>query len=182
MSGSIKSDFRTSSNMPNFQTSRYGASHGLLLDSSIRRADKRRVSGIKGRQHVKTRTSFAAAAIIAAAAALPSAAQTPATPHVVEVIVLDVGSNMQKLAELSKRVDALTKQLRVTGTARYYMSTWAGAGAGQVIVTVEYPSLASLAQSVAKMNASPEFQKWEADVQASGIKVLSESLVTELHL
>jgi hypothetical protein len=31
------------------------------------------------------------------------------------------------------------------------------------------------------MNASPEFRKWQADAQASGIKVLSQSLVTELR-
>jgi hypothetical protein len=131
---------------------------------------------------MKTGTILAAAAIIAATAALPAAAQTAAAPHVLEVITLDVGANMQKFSELTKHVDAITKQLKVTGAVRYYMSTWAGTGAGHVIVTVEYPSLASLAQSVAKMNASPEFQKWEADVQTSGIKVLSESLVTELHL
>jgi hypothetical protein len=131
---------------------------------------------------MKTQILFAASAIFAAATAVPSAAQTPATPHVTEVIVLDVGANMQKLNDLSKRVDAIMRQLKVTSTVRYYMSTWAGSGAGQVIVTVEYPSLTSLAQSVAKLNASSEFQKWEADVQASGIKVLSESLVTELHM
>jgi hypothetical protein len=32
------------------------------------------------------------------------------------------------------------------------------------------------------MNASPEFAKWLVDVQASGIKQLSNSVVTELPL
>jgi hypothetical protein len=61
---------------------------------------------------------------------------------------------------------------------------WAGTtgeGAGRVIVTVEHPSLAALAQSSAKLQASPEFQKWQTDAVASGIKQLSNSLVTELR-
>jgi len=37
------------------------------------------------------------------------------------------------------------KKLQVGGTARYYVSTWAGDGAGRVIVTIEHPSLEALA-------------------------------------
>jgi hypothetical protein len=117
--------------------------------------------------------------LLASATAI-SAADAPAAPHVTEVIVVDVGGGMQKFQELAKRVDAISKQLHVGGTVRYHLATWAGEGAGRVIVTVEYPSLTALADSSAKMNASPEFRKWQADAQASGIKVLSESLVTEL--
>jgi peptidyl-tRNA hydrolase len=109
------------------------------------------------------------------------AADAPAPAHVTEVIVLDVGANMQKFIDLANRANAITKSLQVGGTVRYYVSTWAGEGTGRVIVTVEHPSLVSLAQSQAKLNASPEFKKWQADAQASGIKQLSSSLVTELR-
>jgi peptidyl-tRNA hydrolase len=78
-------------------------------------------------------------------------------------------------------VNVITKKLQVEGTARYYVSSWAGEGTGRVIVTIEHSSLIALAQSVSKLNASPEFQKWQADAQASGIKQLSSSIVTELH-
>ena len=56
-----------------------------------------------------------------------------------------------------------------------------GDGAGRVIVTIEHPSLEALAQSQAKLNASPEFQQWQTDARASGIKQVSSSLVTELR-
>src|SRR6516162_2608941 len=106
----------------------------------------------QGGQHMKTGTILAAFATIAAAPTALAADQPAAAPHVAEVITLDVGANMEKFSELTKRVDAIAKKLQTTGTVRYYVSTWAGTAAGHVIVTVEYPSLASLAQSVAKFN------------------------------
>jgi hypothetical protein len=129
---------------------------------------------------MKTKTILMSSCLLAAAMAI-SAADAPAPPHVTEVIVVDIGGNMQKFQELAKRVDGITKQLHAGGTVRYFVTTWAGEGSGRVVVTVEHPSLTALAESQAKMSASPEFRKWQADAQASGIKVLSESLVTELR-
>ena len=124
--------------------------------------------------------SFIVAAMTAVSSAAP-AAPPAGPPHVTEVVVLDVGANMQKFIELSKRVDAIAAKNHAPGHARYWMSTWGGPDSGHVIIAIEYPSLASLADSIAKMNASPEFAKWLADVQASGIKQLSNSVVTELQ-
>jgi hypothetical protein len=124
--------------------------------------------------------SLIVAAVTAVSSAAP-AAPAAGSPHVTEVVVLDVGANMQKFIELSKRVDAIAAKTQAPGHARYWMSTWGGPDSGHVIIAIEYPSLASLAESVAKMNASPEFAKWLADVQASGIKQLSNSVVTELQ-
>jgi hypothetical protein len=81
---------------------------------------------------------------------------------------------------LSKRVAAIATKIQDPGHARYWLSTWGGPDSGHVIIAIEYPSLVSLAESEAKMNASPEFAKWLVDVQASGIKQLSNSVVTEL--
>ncbi|HTT03400.1 MAG TPA: hypothetical protein VMG11_15075 [Steroidobacteraceae bacterium] len=131
---------------------------------------------------MKAKTILAASVMIAAATAISAADQAPAAPHVTEVITVDVGANMQKFRDMSRRIDGILKGLQFAGKVRYYETTWAGTSAGHVIVTVEYPSLVILAQSVAKLNASPDFQKWEGDMQASGIKVLSESLITELRM
>ena len=130
---------------------------------------------------MKIKAILPVASCLLAATMAISAADAPAPPHVTEVIVVDVGGNMQKFEELAKRVDGITKQLHAGGTVRYFVATWAGEGSGRVIVTIEHPSLAALEQSGQKMSASPEFRKWQADAQASGIKVVSESLVTELR-
>ena len=120
--------------------------------------------------------------IVAAMTAVSSAAPAAGPPHVTQVVVLDVGANMQKFIELSKRVAAIATKIQDPGHARYWLSTWGGPDSGHVIIAIEYPSLVSLAESEAKMNASPEFAKWLVDVQASGIKQLSNSVVTELPL
>jgi len=131
---------------------------------------------------MKTRSILVTSCAIAAIASVSSAqAPSAAPPRVTEVIVLDVGSNMQKFFDLTKRADAITKELQNPGKARYWISSWAGSEAGHVIVTIEFPSLLAMAQAEAKMNASPEFQKWIAEAQASGIKQLSQSIVTELR-
>lgn len=128
---------------------------------------------------MKTQISFVAACLLAIVTASSSAAP-PGPPRVTQVVVLDVGASMQKFNDLNSRMDTIAAKNQSTGKARFWMTTFAGAEVGRVIVTVEYPSLISFAQSQAKMDASPEYQQWQKDAQASGIKELSSSLVTEL--
>lgn len=129
---------------------------------------------------MKSQIILVAACLVATVSAVSSAAPPAGPPRVTQVIVLDVGTNMQKFNDLSSRVDTIATKNQSTGKTRYWITTFAGAEVGRVIVTIEYPSLISFAQSQAKMDASPEFQQWQKDAQASGIKELSSSLVTEL--
>ena len=119
--------------------------------------------------------------MVATVAAVSSAAPPTGPPRVTDVIVLDVGANMQKFNDLSTRVNAIATKYQSTGKTRYWATMWAGSEVGRVVVTIEYPSLVSMAESIAKMEASSEFQQWRKDAQASGIKQLSESVVTELR-
>jgi hypothetical protein len=102
-------------------------------------------------------------------------------PHVTQVIVLDVGPHMKKFIDLSNRASAMAAKYESTGQVRYWTSTWAGPDTGRVIVTIEFPSLSSMAGSVSRMSASPEYAEWLADVENSGVKRLSTSVVTELR-
>ena len=129
---------------------------------------------------MRTPIILVASCIVATVAAASSAAPPAGTPRVTEVIVLDVGTNMQKFSDLSSRVNAIATKYQNTGKTRYWVTTWAGSEVGRVIVTIEYPSLVSMAESMAKMEASPEFQQWQKDAQTSGIKQVSTSVVTEL--
>jgi hypothetical protein len=117
--------------------------------------------------------------MVAAVTAVSSAAPPPA-PHVTEVIVLDVGAHMQKFLELARRMDAIQAKYQGTGKVHIWQGSWAGNESGHVIVTVEYPSLLSLAESGDRTRGAPELVPFFADLDASGIKVLSESLVTEV--
>ena len=138
-------------------------------------------SGIKWETTLKTSILLAASFVVGAImTAVSSAAPPAAAPHVTEVIVLDVGAHMQKLLELSKRMEAIQTKFQGTGKARIWQGSWAGSEAGRVIVTVEFPSLRSLAESEDRTRGVPELEALFAEVDASGIKVLSDSLVTEV--
>ena len=102
-------------------------------------------------------------------------------PHVTQVIVLDVGPHMKRFVELTNRASAMADKYESTGKVRYWTSTWAGPNTGHAIVTIEFPSLASMASSIARMGESPEYAQWLADVESSGIKRLSASVLTELR-
>jgi hypothetical protein len=101
-------------------------------------------------------------------------------PRITEVFVIDVGENMPKSIELSRRIDALVKKYGSEGTSHYWIGAWAGSEVGKVIVTVEFPSLMALARDEEKFQANPEFQKWQADAMSSGVKVISQSIAVEL--
>ena len=120
-----------------------------------------------------------AMALLFVAATAPAASPTGEGPTVTEVFVFDVGPNLPKFMDLSQRADAIAKKYGGTVKARTWMATYSGPNTGNVIVTVEYPSFMSLAQSRAKINASPEWQKLVADAQAS-IKLVSNSIVEEI--
>jgi hypothetical protein len=121
-----------------------------------------------------------AMSLLFVAATAPAASPPAEGPAVTEVLIFDVGPSLPKFLELSKRADAIGKKYGGTGKARVWMAAYAGPEAGHVIVTVEHPSLVSLAQSTAKINPSPEWQKLVADAQASSIKLMSQSIFVEV--
>jgi hypothetical protein len=121
-----------------------------------------------------------AMALLFVAATAPAASPPAEGPAVTEVLVFDVGPNFPKFLELTKRANAIAQKYGSTGKARFWMAAYAGRDSGAVIVTVEYPSLVSLAQSSAKVDPSPEWQQLVADAQASAIKVVSDSIVVEV--
>lgn len=131
---------------------------------------------------MRNRTALLGLTIAALFAIVSSAAAPDRPARVKTVITLDVGPNMQKFSELVRRRMAIEKSLHTTGVPTFWVSTYSGTSVGHVTVTVDYPSLASMARSSEIMDRSEEITKWEADFEASGIKVLSESLVEELQL
>lgn len=105
---------------------------------------------------------------------------TAESPRVTQVIVLDVGPHMRKFSDRSARAKSIAEKYESAGKARYWTATMAGPDTGRVIVTIEFPSLSALAESVTRMSASPEYAQLVADAEASGIKRLSVSVVSEL--
>jgi hypothetical protein len=120
--------------------------------------------------------------ILAAVAALTASAQSPAPapagPHVTQVLVIE--GDVAKLAEFAKRARAITDKVGAPGKARLWNIAWGGAESGRTVIAVEYPSLAALAASEAKLQTNTDWQKMNADAAAAGLKLVSSSLAVEV--
>jgi hypothetical protein len=101
-------------------------------------------------------------------------------PHVTNVIVFDVGTDLAKFTALSKRANAISEKYGSTGKARIWIAAFAGPDSDRVVVAVEYPNMVSMVQSMNKVNASPEWRQLLADAQATHIKPISNSVLVEL--
>ncbi len=101
-------------------------------------------------------------------------------PKVINVISVDTGGDTDKFLALAKRAREIAEKNGGTGNQRVWLSTLAGPNTGTVIVAVEYPSMVSMAQTQAKVNATPEWQAFIDDFQKSGMRVVSNSVSVEI--
>ena len=99
-------------------------------------------------------------------------------PKVANVLLFE-GPTPQIL-EFGKRAAEIGAKYDTTGTTRWWLSGLAGTNTGRLAAVIEYPNSVSMAESRAKIAASPEWQQFIADFQAAGLRVISSSEITEL--
>ena len=119
-------------------------------------------------------------AVVLACVQAPEEATAQEAPKVINVLSVDTGGDTDRFLEFAKRAREISDKNGGTGNQRVWLSTLAGPNTGSVIVAVEYPSMVSMAQSQAKVNPTPEWQKFLDDFQKSGMRVLSSSLSFEI--
>ena len=119
-------------------------------------------------------------AVVVACAQAPQEATAQEGPKVIQIVAIDTGGDLPKFLEFSKRIQAIADKAGSTGQRRIWQSTLAGPETGSVVVAIEYPSLVSMAQSTGKMAATPEWRQLVADVQAAGMRVVSNSIAVEI--
>lgn len=128
---------------------------------------------------------FILAAVLALCAAQTASAQTaPGPSPVVLVMVVELGAtataSFPKLVELMKRAGELAKKEGdAAGKARLYAPTLGGA-TNQMVIVVEFPSLAAFAAAETAHAQNAEWQKITADAIAAGLKLVSRTLSTEV--
>ena len=101
-------------------------------------------------------------------------------PKVINVLSIDTGGDTDAFLEFAKRAQELQTKHGGTGNQRVWLSTLSGPTTGTVFVAVEYANLVAMAQSQAKVGATPDWQKFVAEFQKSGMRVVSNSLSTEV--
>ncbi len=123
---------------------------------------------------------FASVAVILACTQAPEQAMAQEGPAVLQVIQVDTGGNMAKFLEVAGKFEALSQKLGSTGERRILQSTLAGPNTGTIFVVIEYPNFVSMAESVSKINASPEFAQLGAEAQAAGLRIVSNSVSVDI--
>ena len=110
-----------------------------------------------------------------------STTNTAQPPHVSNVLMFEVGGYLEKFLEIGRRANAINEKLDSPGKARVWTNYFGAAQGGRTaIVVIEYPSLVAMAQFMARQDTSADWLKLRAEAEASGIKLLSNSVVTEL--
>ncbi len=123
---------------------------------------------------------FAAVVVFLACAQAPEEALAQEGPAVVQVLQIDIAGNMSKFLELSAQADAIAEKYGTTGERRILQSTFAGPHTGSVFLVTEYPSLVSMAESLAKIFPSPEHVQFVANFREAGMRVVSNSVSVDI--
>ena len=101
-------------------------------------------------------------------------AQKTTVLRVVRVQTDDMAAYLQGL----ERGKSIMKKMGLTQQIRVWRAQFAGPDAGSVVVTIEYPDMASFAAAEAKTSADPEYQEWLKSMLKVR-KVVSDSIYRE---
>ncbi len=125
----------------------------------------------------KSISSTAAAAAILLLVCLASSAAFAQKATVLRVVVVKTDDPAAYAQEIEKGRQVM-KSIGVQAQTRVWQARFAGPEAGAVVVSIEYPNMAAFADTVAKTNASSEYQAWLKGLDKIR-KIVSDSLYTE---
>ncbi|HEY4230108.1 MAG TPA: hypothetical protein VGO79_08035 [Thermoanaerobaculia bacterium] len=121
----------------------------------------------------------ALALFLAVGLAFPIASPLLAADHVVLRVLVVKSDNPEAYLKEIDRARELLKKLGTTQIIRVWRARFAGEHAGSIVVSVEYPSMASMAKDEAAIDTNPEYIAWYKGLDKVRT-VVSDSLYTEM--
>jgi ABC-type sugar transport system substrate-binding protein len=97
---------------------------------------------------------------------------------VVRVVVVKT-DNPAAYAQALEAGKEVMKKAGVTANTRVYQASYAGPDAGAVVATIEYPSMAALAEAEMKLRADKDYLAWVKGLDKIRI-IVSDSIYREL--
>ena len=125
----------------------------------------------------KLTSNSAMAVVILLLVCAASSAAFAQKATVLRVVVVKTDSPAAYAQELEKGRQ-LMKSLGIQATIRVFQARFAGPEAGSVVASIEYPSMAALAEGDANLAASTDYQAWIKNLDKVR-KIVSDSLYTE---
>ena len=110
---------------------------------------------------------------------LPMATTLFAADQVVLRVIVVKTDNADAYVKEIDKGKALMKKLGVSAIIRVWRARFAGENAGAVVVSIEYPSLATMAKDEATVEADGDYQTWFKGLGKLRT-IVSDSLYTEL--
>ena len=114
-----------------------------------------------------------------ALAAVSSPALADGGPRVVNVLSFEV-EDMEKFIALTKRAAEIQAKLGTGGTQRVLVSLYSGSGTGTPFVVLDYPDMETLVAADRKTDNSEEWAAFLVDVQAAGVRIVSNSVSVDV--
>jgi len=96
---------------------------------------------------------------------------------ILRVVVIKTDNPAAYVQEIEKGRQIM-KSLGLQVTTRVWQARFAGPESGNVVASIEYPSMDAFAQAYAKTNASTDYQNWVKGLDKIR-KIVSDSLYTE---
>lgn len=116
--------------------------------------------------------------VMAIAAPGTSFAEDP--PAITQVYVMDTNGQTDVFLNEAKNNEKIYARLGIKATRRYMRATLAGSGVGRILLAIDYPNLASMAEAQARLANDPEWQKYGEKLAAAGIAAESNSVWVDI--
>jgi hypothetical protein len=124
------------------------------------------------------RRTAAVLVCLALASVLAASPSLAADHSILRVVIVKSESPDAYLKEI-ERGRELLKKLGVNATIRVWRARFAGEQAGSIVVSVEYPSMTSMAKDEAAIETNPDYIAWYKGLDKLRT-VVSDSLYTEM--
>jgi hypothetical protein len=114
--------------------------------------------------------------VLGTAIAVPGISFAEEPLPITQVYIMDTNGNLDALLAEAKNNEKIFARLGINAKRTYRQAYLAGASAGTIALTIDYPNLMSMAAAQEKLENDAEWQKYEEKLNDAGITVESNAI------
>ena len=118
--------------------------------------------------------------VLGMAIAVPGISFAQEAPAVTQVYIMDTNDNLDAFLAEAKNNEKIFARLGIKAKRTYRRAYLAGASAGDIALTIDYPNLASMAAAQEKLDNDAEWQVYVEKFNAAGITVESNAIWVDI--
>jgi hypothetical protein len=114
--------------------------------------------------------------VLGTAIAVPGISFAEEPLPITQVYIMDTNGNLDALLGEAKNNEKIFARLGINAKRTYRQAYLAGASAGTIALTIDYPNLMSMAAAQEKLENDAEWQKYVEKLNDAGITVESNAI------